>query len=248
MELSKKIREMRKLKNLKQEDLANACCVTRSAVANWEAGRRRPDWDNLIILAKLFGITVEELVGEELIYYENPTSSVPIKKGKKLIYMMPIINTIISITLVIILLIILLYNAKDKSNIFDEKSIKDIQHVALQLESDNKTYTLYFKEKTTNKSNTKIFELNNTLISKKQFTKYQYCSNKIFIFNIVIQFKISEYSLKHDSSKLLKINDNKNKLELLEKYNLPYISQPGVYNVLLIIESGLCYIGAFPCF
>lgn len=248
MELSEKIREIRNLKKLKQEDLANACNVTRSAISNWEAGRRRPDWDNLVVLARLFGITIEELVGDELIYYENPEPSSATKKGKKLSYVVPIINTIVTIILIIILLIILLPKINDKSNAFEGSNPKDIKSITLQLENNSETRILYFSETTDTesaKNNIRIFELKELVIDENLFIKYQFCVDRIFMFDIVIQLKISEYSLKLSSSKFFKINDGTNKLNFLDEYNLPYICEPGIYDIILIIKNGLYYIGAF---
>lgn len=42
MELCEKIKKLRIQNNYKQEELAELCNVTRSAVSNWETGRRIP--------------------------------------------------------------------------------------------------------------------------------------------------------------------------------------------------------------
>ncbi len=65
MELSEKIKRLRIQNNYKQEELAEVCNVTRSAVSNWETGRRIPDWDNIVTIAKLFNVTVEDLASSK---------------------------------------------------------------------------------------------------------------------------------------------------------------------------------------
>lgn len=47
-----------------QEFVAEAIGVSRQAVSKWESGASDPSTTNLIALAKLFGITAEELLHE----------------------------------------------------------------------------------------------------------------------------------------------------------------------------------------
>lgn len=74
MELCEKIKKLRIQNNYKQEELAELCNVTRSAVSNWETGRRIPDWDNIVIIARLFNVTVEDLANDKAITKKPPNS------------------------------------------------------------------------------------------------------------------------------------------------------------------------------
>jgi len=47
-----------------QEFVAEAIGVSRQAVSKWESGSSDPSTSNLIALAKLFGISAEELLKE----------------------------------------------------------------------------------------------------------------------------------------------------------------------------------------
>jgi len=47
-----------------QEFVAESLGVSRQAVSKWENGSSDPSTSNLIALAKLFGVSVEELLGE----------------------------------------------------------------------------------------------------------------------------------------------------------------------------------------
>lgn len=52
---------LRKKRGLTQEELAAILGVTTSAVGNWEAGLRRPRYENLRRLAQVLGVTIDDL-------------------------------------------------------------------------------------------------------------------------------------------------------------------------------------------
>lgn len=62
-DLGKRIKELRKAKNITQEQLAEYLEVSSQAVSRWETGLTCPDISNLPRLAELFSITVDELLG-----------------------------------------------------------------------------------------------------------------------------------------------------------------------------------------
>ena len=60
--------ELRKAHNLSQEELASKLGVSRQAVSKWERSESSPDTDNLIQLASLYNISIDELLnGDEAI-------------------------------------------------------------------------------------------------------------------------------------------------------------------------------------
>ena len=60
--------ELRKAHNLSQEELAYKLGVSRQAVSKWESSESSPDTDNLIQLAALYNISLDELLnGSEAI-------------------------------------------------------------------------------------------------------------------------------------------------------------------------------------
>ena len=68
MEFNEKLQQLRKQKEITQEELAVAIYVSRTAVSKWESGRGYPSIDSLKALSKFFGITIDELLsGEELL-------------------------------------------------------------------------------------------------------------------------------------------------------------------------------------
>ena len=54
--------ELRKAHNLSQEELADKLGVSRQAVSKWERSESSPDTDNLIQLAALYNISLDELL------------------------------------------------------------------------------------------------------------------------------------------------------------------------------------------
>ena len=68
MEFNQKLQELRKQKGLTQEELAAHLYVSRAAISKWESGRGYPNIDSLKMIAKFFGITVDQLLsGDELL-------------------------------------------------------------------------------------------------------------------------------------------------------------------------------------
>lgn len=61
--LGSRIAELRRKKNMTQEDLANALGVTPQAVSKWENDLSCPDITLLPQLARLFDVTTDELLG-----------------------------------------------------------------------------------------------------------------------------------------------------------------------------------------
>lgn len=65
MTFGEKLCKLRKSNALTQEELADKLYVTRTAVSKWETGNGYPAIDSLQQIAKLFGVTVDELLSDE---------------------------------------------------------------------------------------------------------------------------------------------------------------------------------------
>ena len=65
MEFNEKLQKLRKQRGLTQEELAEALFVSRTAVSKWESGRGYPNIDSLKAIAKLFSVTIDELLSSE---------------------------------------------------------------------------------------------------------------------------------------------------------------------------------------
>ncbi len=62
MDVGNQIRERRQALGISQEELAQRLYVSRVTVSHWETGRTLPDVQSVLLLANLFGTTVDELV------------------------------------------------------------------------------------------------------------------------------------------------------------------------------------------
>lgn len=66
MNLGKKIAELRKKNNLSQEELAEKIGVARQTISKWEIGDTTPDINQVKIISKIFNISIDELVDNDI--------------------------------------------------------------------------------------------------------------------------------------------------------------------------------------
>ena len=57
--------QIRKLKGMTQEDIAEKVGVSRQAVAKWESGETSPDLEKSRLLAEVLGVSLDDLVSFE---------------------------------------------------------------------------------------------------------------------------------------------------------------------------------------
>lgn len=69
--VGRKIAELRKNHNMTQLELADKMGISFQAVSNWERGNSMPDIAKLPELAELFGVTVDDLLGEHSEFVES---------------------------------------------------------------------------------------------------------------------------------------------------------------------------------
>ena len=65
IETANRLLQYRKKMNLSQEELASRIGVSRQAVSKWERAEASPDTDNLILLADIYGVSLDELLKGE---------------------------------------------------------------------------------------------------------------------------------------------------------------------------------------
>lgn len=65
MTIGEKLLELRKEKNLSQEEVANQVNVSRQTISKWETDQSLPDFDKIVPLCNLYGITTDELLKGE---------------------------------------------------------------------------------------------------------------------------------------------------------------------------------------
>ena len=62
IETANRLAELRKKNGLSQEELADKLGLSRQAVSKWERAESSPDTDNLILLAKIYGVSLDDLL------------------------------------------------------------------------------------------------------------------------------------------------------------------------------------------
>ena len=65
MEFGEKLQELRKSRNLTQEELSYALYVSRTAISKWESGRGYPNIDSLKEISSFFDVSIDELLSSE---------------------------------------------------------------------------------------------------------------------------------------------------------------------------------------
>lgn len=65
MEFSEKLQQLRKQKELTQEQLAEKLYVSRAAVSKWESGKGYPNLESLKDIAEFFAISLDELLSDD---------------------------------------------------------------------------------------------------------------------------------------------------------------------------------------
>ena len=63
--IGERLKELRKLNNLSQEQVAKELNITRQAISKWETDKTMPDIENIILLSKLYNVSLESIMGEE---------------------------------------------------------------------------------------------------------------------------------------------------------------------------------------
>lgn len=65
MKFNERILDLRKKKGWSQEELGYKLDVSRQTISKWEAGQTTPELEKLRNLAKIFEISVDELISED---------------------------------------------------------------------------------------------------------------------------------------------------------------------------------------
>ena len=66
MSLGEKILRLRKLSGMSQEELASQITVSRQAISKWELGESVPDTDNVVQICKLFNVSADYLLNDDI--------------------------------------------------------------------------------------------------------------------------------------------------------------------------------------
>ena len=62
MTFGTKLQNLRKSKNMSQEDLAERLSVSRQAISKWELDQSLPDTTNIIAISEIFNVSIDYLL------------------------------------------------------------------------------------------------------------------------------------------------------------------------------------------
>lgn len=65
IEIAERLQKLRKENGYSQEELADALGISRQAVSKWERAESSPDTDNLILLARLYNVSLDQLLSTD---------------------------------------------------------------------------------------------------------------------------------------------------------------------------------------
>lgn len=101
MQLQDKLYQLRKKHNMSQLELAEALDVSRQAISKWEMGTAVPTIENMLLISKLFGVSVDYLINDEM----TSEFDAPVVKATaayyKLNYKVMLVRTIIISVIVV---------------------------------------------------------------------------------------------------------------------------------------------------
>lgn len=63
--ISYRLRMLRKMEGLTQEDIALILNINRSTYSYWESGKTKPSINKLIQISKLYNVTIDYIVGNK---------------------------------------------------------------------------------------------------------------------------------------------------------------------------------------
>lgn len=119
MNLGKKIAELRKKNNLSQEELAEKVGVARQTISKWETGDTTPDINQVKIISKIFNISIDELVDNDI----NNVIVEKVSNTEKLagitIKILKVLGIMIIVFITLILLFVIIFMVEMPRNDYD---------------------------------------------------------------------------------------------------------------------------------
>lgn len=83
MTFAEKFLTLRKSENMSQEEIAEKLNVSRQAISRWEMGTAMPDAQNLLQISRLFKVSIDYLLNDEVAERINTVVNVEASTNKK---------------------------------------------------------------------------------------------------------------------------------------------------------------------
>lgn len=91
-----RLKEVRELKGLTQDQIARRLCVTRQAVSRWENGKTQPDIQTITKLSEIYNCSIDELVMDSDVFFVEEISK-ETNDFNKLLTWLPIVGFLYSL-------------------------------------------------------------------------------------------------------------------------------------------------------
>ena len=219
--IGKFIKEMRKNKNLTQEELAEKLGVNNRTVSRWENGKNMPDISLYKPLCEVLGISIEELVNGELTNKKNISYSVEKaiintvssskKEKSKMSKIIKFLSVLVIVTTIFVVFVVVYYKKKyPRIDIYNLDIIKSEESkLNEELTLNMLDYKIWFY----GIESLEINDVNNNYFDLKTALKY----NQISIQDVV-NFLEKEY----DSERILmyELRDGGTKIYKSNKYEI----------------------------
>ncbi len=138
MEFGKKIMNLRKKKGLSQEELAEKVGVARQTISKWELGETSPDLKQSKELSKIFNVSLDELVN-------NDIKNILVEKTSNTEKLAGLILKLIKVMVVFIIVApILLIGLRIVFKNIHEKNSGRLMNVSIKCNLHNETYGYEF--------------------------------------------------------------------------------------------------------
>lgn len=137
MELGNKILTLRKKNNITQEELAEQLNVTRQTISKWELGETSPDIKQAKELSKIFKVSLDELVDNDIKDLLVERVSNTEKLAGMIIKIMKVGGAILFTLFIIDLIIFFIFTVW---NIVDKNKPAQQDSISYQVTSETVTY------------------------------------------------------------------------------------------------------------
>lgn len=144
MDIGKKILELRKKNNLSQEELAEKVGVARQTISKWELNETSPDLKQASLLAKIFNVSLDELVNNDIKYIDNKTNS-NAEKLASIIFAFSKISLILLIVIIIGFIFLKIIH-KPNNSVVESRIIEESIYCTIYGEEHG--YTIKYNELT----------------------------------------------------------------------------------------------------
>ena len=139
MDIGNKIMELRKKSGLSQEELAEKVGVARQTISKWELGETSPDIKQSKELSKIFNVSLDELVS-------NDIKDILVEKTSNTEKLAGLILTLLKVALVLVVIIpILLVSATIIFRNIQRNNSGRLMTKSIECTIHNKTYSYEFE-------------------------------------------------------------------------------------------------------